>query len=107
MIRFIKYLALAIIAILLLMFAFANRQFVTVSFDPFGSETDRAFAVEAPMFAVITVFTMIGIVAGAFATWLSQGRYRRANRQNRAEAAKWRSHAESQKASGSPALPRS
>ena len=105
MIRFIKYLALAIIAILLLMFAFANREFVTISFDPFGSATESAFAVDAPMFVVITSFTMIGVVAGALVTWLSQGRYRRANRQNKAEASKWRSHAEALKASST--LPRS
>ena len=103
MIRFLKYLVLAIIAILLLMFTFANRQLVLVSFDPFGTEVDRAVAIEAPLFAVAIVFTMIGVVAGAFATWLSQGRYRRASRQNRAEAVKWRSQAEAMK---TRALPR-
>ncbi len=104
MIRFIKYLVLAIVAILLLMFAFANRHYVSVSFDPFGSEADRAVVIEAPLFAVAIAFTMIGVAAGAFATWRSQGRYRRASRQNRAEAVKWRSQAEAMR---TRALPRS
>ncbi len=102
MIRFFKYLVLFLVALILLMFAYANRQFATISFDPFGVGADRAFALEAPMFAILTVFTMIGVVAGAFATWLSQGRYRRASRHNRAEAAKWRSHAEALKAKALP-----
>ena len=37
MIRFFKYLVIAPIAILFLIFAFANRQWVVVSFDPFTS----------------------------------------------------------------------
>src|SRR5579871_5614962 len=94
MIRFLKYLILAVIVVVLLMFAFANREYVTVSFDPFGTSADRAFAIDAPLFAVAIVFTMIGVVAGAVATWVSQGRHRRASRQNRAEAAKWRAQAE-------------
>ena len=102
MIRFLKYVVLALVAILLLMFAYANRHVVAVSFDPFGVGSDRAVAIEAPMFAVMTVFTMIGVLAGAFATWLSQGRYRRASRHNRAEAAKWRSQAETMKANALP-----
>ncbi len=109
MVRFIKYAVLALIAILLLMFAFANREYVTVSFDPFGSFGDWAFAIDAPLFAIAAVFTMIGVVAGAFATWLSQGRYRRAARRHRAEADKWRLQAEALKtgrATPQTALPR-
>ena len=108
MIRFIRYATLAILAIALLLFAFANREFVTVSFDPFGTPTDSAFAIEAPLFAVAVVFAMLGIVAGAFVTWLAQGRHRRASRLNRAEAAKWRAQAEAlgNAQSNSRALPR-
>jgi Flp pilus assembly protein TadB len=52
----------------------------------------------APLFAVAIVAAMFGVVAGAFATWLSQGRHRRASRQSRLEANKWRAHAEAMKA---------
>jgi uncharacterized integral membrane protein len=110
MIRFIKYLVLAIVAIILLLFAFANRQFVTVSFDPFETSAGAAFAIAAPLFAVVIVFAMLGVVAGSFATWMSQGRHRRAARRHRAEAEKWRSQAEALKTAKptptTPALPR-
>jgi uncharacterized integral membrane protein len=108
MIRLVKYAVLAVIALILLLFAFANREMVTVSFDPFGSSGNAAFAIAAPLFAVVIVFAALGVVAGAFATWLSQGRHRRASRQNRAEAAKWRTEAQTLKAAqpSPPVLPR-
>jgi uncharacterized integral membrane protein len=108
MIRFLKYLVIAVIAVILLLFAFANHEFVTLSFDPFGSFDNAAFAITAPMFAVVIVFAALGVVAGAFATWLSQGRHRRASRRNRAEADKWRAEAQALRAAqpAPPALPR-
>jgi uncharacterized integral membrane protein len=110
MIRFLKVAILALVAIVLLGFAFANRDFVTVSFDPFASLDSAALSIAAPLFAVVTVAAMLGIVAGAFATWLSQGRHRRTARQNRIEADKWRAQAEALKTAGArgtshPALP--
>jgi hypothetical protein len=105
MIRFIKVVVFAVVAILLLLFAFANRRIVIVSFDPFASSDNAAFAIPAPLFAVATVFAMLGVVAGAFATWLSQGRHRRASRQNRVEAERWRTQAEALKAARPPSAP--
>ncbi len=105
MIRFVKIVFLAVAAIVLLLFAFANRQIVDVSFDPFGSTNNAAYAIAAPLFAVAIVFAMLGVIAGAFATWLSQGRHRRASRQNRAEAQKWRTQAEALKAAHPPSAP--
>jgi uncharacterized integral membrane protein len=108
MIRAVKFAVIAVIALILLLFAFANREIVTVSFDPFGSSDNAALAITAPLFAVVIVFAALGVVAGACATWVSQGRHRRASRQNRAEADKWRAQAEAMKAAQSPtpALPR-
>ena len=94
MVRFLKYVVLGLFAILLLAFAYANRRFVTVSFDPFGTDDAPAFSIDAPLFVVLIASAMLGVVAGAFATWLSQGRHRRASRRNRAEADKWRAQAE-------------
>jgi uncharacterized integral membrane protein len=90
MIRFVKYVVLGIIAIVLLLLAFANRQPVTLSFDPFSSTAEAAFSITAPLFEVVIAFAMLGVIAGAFATWLSQGRYRKAMRKHRAEAEKLR-----------------
>lgn len=105
--RFIRLLILAVVAVILLLFVFANRQWVTVSFDPFGPVDAAAVAIAAPLFAVIIVAAMLGIIAGAAATWLSQGRHRRAARQSRVEADRWRAQAQSQQsAQALPPAPR-
>jgi len=99
MIRFMKYVVLGVVAVLLLLFASANRQTVIVSFDPFSSSAaDAAFAIPAPLFAVVIVFAMLGVVAGASATWFAQGRYRRAARRHRAEAERLRAESDALKA---------
>ena len=66
MVRFLKIAVVALVAIVLLGFAFANRNFVTVSFDPFASSDNAAFSIAAPLFAVAVVAAMLGVVAGAF-----------------------------------------
>jgi uncharacterized integral membrane protein len=97
MIRFLKVVVLALVAIVLLGFAFANRDLVTVSFDPFASRDSAALSIDAPLFVVVIIATMLGVVAGACVTWLSQGRHRRRSRQNRAEAERWRAQAQALK----------
>jgi uncharacterized integral membrane protein len=103
MFRFLKVVILILLAIVLLGFAFANHHEVTVSFDPFASTDSAAFSIAAPLFAVVIVAAMLGVVAGALATWVSQGRHRRASRQSRVEAEKWRAQAQALKAAH-PAL---
>ena len=62
--------------IVLAAFALANRQRVTVSFDPILPD-DPWLAVEVPLWAVLFAGIFIGLVAGGVATWLRQGRWRR------------------------------
>ncbi len=101
MIRFIRLAIIAIIAIVLVLFVFANRQTVTISFDPFSSSVDNAaFAIAAPLFAVAIGAAMLGVIAGASATWIAQGRHRRAARRSRVEADRWRAEAQTLKAAG-------
>jgi len=102
MVRFLKILIIAPFAILFLIFAFANRQFVTVSFDPFVSADVPAFAIEAPLFIVLILTAMVGVVAGGAATWITQGKHRRSERRNRAEAERWRAEAERARALAAP-----
>jgi uncharacterized integral membrane protein len=96
--NFLRFIVVAPIAILLLVFAFANRHIVAVSFDPFASGDNSAFALAAPLFLLLLLTLMVGVAIGGAATWFSQGRFRRAARQNRAEADRWRSEAEASKA---------
>ena len=104
MVRFLKLVIAVPIAIVLLAFAFANRAIVTVSFDPFPSGDVPAFAVSAPLFVMLILAAMIGVVAGGAAVWFAQGRYRRAARRSRAEAERWRAEAEAGRAKP-PAAP--
>jgi uncharacterized integral membrane protein len=106
MVRFFRLVILAIVAVVILVLAFANHHFVTVSFDPFASGDNAAFSITAPLFVVVIASAMLGVVAGAFATWLSQGRHRRSSRQNRVEADKWRAQAEALKLSRAGDVPR-
>jgi uncharacterized integral membrane protein len=94
MVRFLKFVLVALVAIAFLAFAFANLRQVTVSFDHFAVGGVPAVAIEAPLFVALIVAMMIGVVAGGVTTWFAQGKYRRAARQNRAEADKWRAEAE-------------
>jgi uncharacterized integral membrane protein len=67
------------LAVIILMFALANRELVTVSFDPL-SATNPAASVTLPLFVVIFILLILGVVIGGVAAWLRQGRYRRSTR---------------------------
>ena len=57
-------------------FAVANRHAVTVSFDPF-SAAQPAYAVTLPLFVIIFVLLILGVIVGGAAVWLRQGAWRR------------------------------
>ncbi len=67
------------LAIVIVMFAMANRQGVTVSFDPFNN-ADPAFVMRMPLFVLIFVLTILGVLVGGVAAWLRQGKWRRVAR---------------------------
>lgn len=73
------------LAILFVVFAVANRRIVTLSFDPFNS-SDPALGVSLPLFVVIIAVAMFGVLAGGVATWFGQRHWRRAARQQEADA---------------------
>jgi uncharacterized integral membrane protein len=82
--KFLTALVVIPLGIFFVIFAVANRHLVTVSFDPFNSATPTV-AVTLPLFVVIIVVAMLGVLAGGMATWFRQGRFRRAARRNEAE----------------------
>ena len=108
MIRFLKALLLLPVAILVVLLAVANRAPVQLSLDPFSQEAPE-FATQVPLFAVIFASVMLGVVIGGIATWLAQGKHRRARRQYRREAQHLKLETERMRAqsapSGAPALP--
>jgi uncharacterized integral membrane protein len=76
-------LVLIPLAVLIIGFAVANRQAVTVSFDPFDS-SQPAYSSTLPLFVIIFLLVIVGVLAGGIAAWLRQGKWRSAAR--RAEA---------------------
>ena len=67
------------LAVIFTAFAVANRQSVTVSFDPFSS-TSPAYAATLPLFAIVFAVLILGVLVGGFAAWLRQGKWRRSAR---------------------------
>jgi uncharacterized integral membrane protein len=93
MIRFLKALILLPVAVLIVLLAVANRAPVQLSLDPFSQDAPE-IATNLPLFAVIFASVMIGIVIGGTATWLSQGKHRRARRRYRREVGHLRTETE-------------
>jgi uncharacterized integral membrane protein len=83
--KFLTGLVLIPLGLIFIVFAVANRHLVTVSFDPFNS-TDPSVAVKLPLFVVIILVAILGVVAGGSATWFRQRHWRRAARQHEADA---------------------
>jgi uncharacterized integral membrane protein len=83
--KFLTALVVIPLGLLFIVFAVANRHWVTVSFDPFNS-TDPSVAVTLPLFVVIIAVAIAGVVAGGCATWFRQRHWRRAARQHEADA---------------------
>jgi uncharacterized integral membrane protein len=83
--KFLSALVVVPLGLIFIVFAVANRHFVTVSFDPFNA-TDPALSVSLPLFVLIIAVAIMGVVAGGCATWFGQRRWRRAARQHEADA---------------------
>jgi uncharacterized integral membrane protein len=76
--RIVAAVILVPLAIIIVAFAVANRQAVTISFDPLG-ETP-AVSLAMPLFVLILGLLIAGVIIGGVACWLGQGRWRGAAR---------------------------
>lgn len=89
------------VAVVVMALAVVNNQPVTIALDPFTPQTPF-LALTVPLYVVFFVALMLGIVLGGVGAWTRQGRFRRAARQNRREAARWRGEAERLKSEAAP-----
>ena len=101
MIRFLKALILLPIAVLVVLLAVANRNAVTLSFDPFSQDAPE-FSATVPLFAVLFACVAVGIVIGGVATWLAQGKHRKARRTIGREVRYLRTETERLRVQGGP-----
>jgi uncharacterized integral membrane protein len=83
--KFFGVVLVVALGVIFVVFAVANRHWVTVSFDPLVS-ADPSFSITMPLFLVIILSVATGVVAGGCATWFRQRRWRRAARQHEADA---------------------
>jgi uncharacterized integral membrane protein len=92
------------LAAVIISFAVANRQTVTVSFDPF-STVDPAYASTLPLFAVILLVLILGVLVGGIAAWIRQSKWRRTARQLEAENRALRAERDAARPRFAPAEP--
>jgi uncharacterized integral membrane protein len=84
--RFVRALVMIPAAAVLVGLAIANRQPVTVSFNPFDS-SDPDLAAAVPLYVAGFTVLIAGVVLGGFAAWLKQGKHRRTGSRLAAEVA--------------------
>jgi uncharacterized integral membrane protein len=77
--KFITAAILIPLTLVILAFALANREIVTLSFDPFDA-ANPAFAAKLPLFILIFGLVILGVVIGGVASWRRQSKWRRAAR---------------------------
>jgi uncharacterized integral membrane protein len=82
--RIVSFLILVPLALVLVALSVANKQAVTVSFDPFSAGAP-AFALRAPLYLVAFALVIAGVIIGGIAAWIAQGKWRRAARHGQAE----------------------
>ena len=87
---FFKALVLVPVALVIVLFSVANRGAVRVSLDPFSRDLPM-FSIELPLFAVVLAAIAVGVLVGGLASWIAQGKHRKAARRNRREVQALRS----------------
>jgi uncharacterized integral membrane protein len=88
--KIVAVIILVPLAVVIVAFAVANRQDVTISFDPFNAARPAA-SLTLPLFLLIIGLMILGVVIGGVATWLGHGRWRRAARRFERETGELRS----------------
>lgn len=102
--RIVGWFVLVPLCAVLIIFALANTQIVTVNLNPFAPADQLAGTrIGVPLFLVIFLILLVGVVLGGVATWFAQGRHRRDERHWRRETE--RLHRELDAARRAPANP--
>ncbi len=76
--RYLKYLFLIVVALVLVLMAFANREMVLLEVIPenLAPWIGVQYAIELPLFAVVLGSVMVGILVGFVWEWLREHRHR-------------------------------
>lgn len=74
--RALAILILGPLTVVIVALAVANRQTVAISFDPFNT-ANPAYGVQLPLFLLVFLLVIAGVLIGGIAAWLKQSRWRR------------------------------
>lgn len=76
--RYIKYAFLAVIAVAFVTMALANRDMITLAIlpDPLVALTGFDFSVTLPLFVIVGVSVLVGLLLGFVWEWLRERSYR-------------------------------
>ena len=83
----LKLLLLLPVAVVVIVFTTSNRHDVKVVADPSGM-VFPGIHVEAPLYIVVLVSMIVGVLIGGIASWMKQGKHRKAARVARADSRK-------------------
>ena len=81
------------LTIVIIGFAVANRERVTISLDPFGPNSTAGWQTQ-PLFVVVIVALILGAIVGGIAAWLRQAKWRRTARRLERDVANLRAEVE-------------
>jgi len=85
--KIVGWLVLVPLCLVLVAFALANRQLVALNLNPFGASADAsASGYGIPLFIILYIVLLVGVLLGGTATWFAQGEHRKRERQWRREA---------------------
>jgi hypothetical protein len=85
--RFLNWAVGLPIAVIVIAFCVANRQWIEISFDPF-SQAQPFATMSMPLWALFFVGLFFGIIAGWISCWFAQAKWRRATREARSDLQK-------------------
>lgn len=91
--RILRWIIGLPIALIVIAFAVANRQWTRLSLDPFSSTTPF-LTIEMPLWALFIFGVFIGMLVGWAACWFAQGKHRKLARERRSEIARLQSDLE-------------
>jgi uncharacterized integral membrane protein len=94
--RILRWIVGLPIAIVVIAFAIANRQWTRLSLDPFSSESP-VLSINMPLWALFIFGVFIGILVGWTGCWAAQSKWRKLARERRSEITRLQSELENSK----------
>src|SRR5688572_33334580 len=74
--KIVTALILIPVVLLIVLFAVGNRAPVTVALDPIAAQPPM-FSVSVPLFLLLLIVLIVGVIVGGISAWMRQSRWRR------------------------------